>query len=248
MSPNQSLLRWLALPYAAWAGIVFLLWGSIALLLILFLPRLSWRRRVTHAAARLALFLCGMRVRVLHGERLPAGSCVVVANHASYLDGVALFAALPPSFGFVIKREMNDVPLAGLLLRRIGSHFVDRSGASQGKRDARALLREAQVGGAMAFFPEGTFQPQPGLGRFRPGAFVIAARGRLPVVPIAIRGTRHALPPGTMLPLPGRLDVELAPVIDPPTPGDAGSLEAVMNTARREILARIPEPDLAPGG
>jgi 1-acyl-sn-glycerol-3-phosphate acyltransferase len=67
-------------------------------------------------------------------------------------------------------------------------------------------------------------------------------------VPIAIRGTRHALPPGTMLPLPGRLDVELAPVIDPPTPGDAGSLEAVMNTARREILARIPEPDLAPGG
>src|SRR5690606_27411584 len=111
-------------------------------------------------------------------------------NHASYLDGVALFAALPPSFGFVIKREMDRVPLAGLLLRRIGSHFVDRGGAAQGKRDARALLREARSGGGIAMFPEGTFQQEPGLARFKPGAFVLAANGARSLVPVAIRGTR----------------------------------------------------------
>jgi len=47
-------------------------------------------------------------------SRLPKGTpYVLVANHASYLDGVVMTAALPPRFGFVIKREMNDVPGAG---------------------------------------------------------------------------------------------------------------------------------------
>lgn len=248
MSPKSRPLRWLALPYAAWAAICFLLLGTLALVLILVMPGLQRRRQVAHVAARVALTACLIRVRTLHRQHLPADACVVVANHASYLDGVALFAALPPCFGFVIKREMNNVPLAGLLLRRIGSHFVDRGGAAQGKRDARALLREARAGGAMAFFPEGTFNHAPGLARFRPGAFVIAANGGLPVVPVAIRGTRHALPPRTLLPLPGRIDVELAPPLAPPVAGDTAGIQAVMQAARRAILARIPEPDLAPDG
>lgn len=248
MSPDQSLPRWLALPYAAWAATSFLLLGATALLVVLLLPGLRLRRQVARFAARLALLACGMRVTTLHASHLPPGPCVVVANHASYLDGIVLFAALPPVFGFVIKREMNAVPIAGMLLRRVGSHFVDRGRAAQGKRDTRALLREARAGGAMAFFPEGTFHPEPGLAPFRSGAFVIAANGALPVVPVAIRGTRHALPPGTLLPLPGRIDVELAPPLPPPVAGDAASIQAVMQAARRAILGRIPEPDLAPDG
>jgi len=248
VSPISRPLRWLALPYAAWAGICFLLLGTLTLVVILVMPGLQRRRQVAHGAARVALAACLIRVRTLHRHHLPADPCVVVANHASYLDGVALFAALPPCFGCVIAREMDHVPLAGLLLRRIGSHFVDRGGAAQGKRDARALLREARAGGAMAFFPEGTFHHEPGLARFRPGAFVIAANGSLPVVPVAIRGTRHALPPGTLLPLPGRIDVELAAPLPPPTAGDTDGIQAVMRAARSAILARIPEPDLAPDG
>ncbi len=70
-------------------------------------------------------------------ERIPAGQCVVVANHASYLDGVVMTAALPPRFGFVIKREMESVPLAGALLRRLGSEFVERFNRHRGGADAR---------------------------------------------------------------------------------------------------------------
>lgn len=245
MSPDQSLPRWLALPYAAWAAISFLLLGAAALLVVLLLPGLRLRRQVARIAARLALLACGMPVTTLHAGHLPAAACVVVANHASYLDGVALFAALPPVFGFVIKREMNSVPLAGLMLRRLGSHFIDRGGAAQGKRDARALLREARAGGAMVLFPEGTFQQQPGLARFRNGAFVIAANGGLPIVPVAIRGTRRALPQ-RKLPRPARIEVELAPPLPAPQSGDADSIAAALRAARQAILARIPEPDLAP--
>jgi 1-acyl-sn-glycerol-3-phosphate acyltransferase len=245
-STYRRLPRWLAPLYAAWAGISFLLLAVLALLVILPVPSLPLRRRMTRRAAQLALWVAGMRVRISHDAHLPAGSSVVVANHASYLDGVVLFAALPPVFGFVIKREMNEVPVAGLLLRRIGMHFVDRSGAGQGKRDARALMRQARSGGALAFFPEGTFHEQPGLARFRNGAFVIAANAQLPIVPVAIRGTRHALPPGSLLPQPGRLEVELAPALPAPVAGDPTSIDAALRAARAAILARIPEPDLDP--
>lgn len=248
MSPKQSLPRWLALPYTAWAVASFLLLSLAVLLVILILPGLSLRRRVAHRAAQFALWVAGMRVRTWHRGHLPAGACVVVANHASYLDGIVLFAALPPTFGFVIKREMDKVPLAGLLLRRVGSHFVDRGGASQGKRDTRALMRNAAAGGAMAFFAEGTFHPEPGLVRFRPGAFVVAAKAALPIVPIAIRGTRRALPPGTMLPSPERIEVELAPPLAAPSAGDSAAITRALQAARQAILARIPEPDLAPEG
>ena len=81
--------------------------------------------------ARLALRLAGMRLRVGGLEALPLPS-VVVANHVSYLDGVVLHALLPVRFSFVIKREMSSVPLAGLLLRRLGAEFVERRGRAQG--------------------------------------------------------------------------------------------------------------------
>lgn len=247
MSQTPDQPHWLRLPYAAWALTAFAAVALAALLLVLPVPSLSLRRRIMHLAARLALALCGMRLAVRHVERLPAGPCIVVANHCSYLDGIVLFAALPPVFGFVIKREMSRVPLANLLLRRIGSHYVDRSG-QRSARDARKLFRRANAGGALAFFPEGTFHHQPGLARFRHGAFVVAARASLPVAPVAIRGTRRALPPGTLLPWPSRIEIELAPAVPAPASTAEGDVDAALHAARDAILARIDEPDLAPRG
>jgi 1-acyl-sn-glycerol-3-phosphate acyltransferase len=215
----------------------------LVLILILPIPSLPLRRRLVRATARLELWLCGMRLRVQHVERLPAAQCVVVANHSSYIDGVVLFAALPPVFGFVIKREMSRVPVANLLLRRIGSQFVDRGGTQRSARDTRKLLRRAEAGGALAFFPEGTFRRQPGLCRFRSGAFVVAANSQLPIVPVAIRGARHALPPGTLMPHPGVIEVELAPALPAPASTDSGIVAASVQAARAAILERIPEPD-----
>ena len=109
-------------------------------------------------------------------EPLPDSACVIVANHASLLDGVILQAALPPRFGFVIKNEMQKMPIGSLLLRRLGSEFVERSDRHKGASDARRILRKAHGGEALVFFPEGTFRAEPGLGQFRSGAFAAAAR------------------------------------------------------------------------
>jgi 1-acyl-sn-glycerol-3-phosphate acyltransferase len=246
VSQPRDLPRWLAVPYAVYALLAFTLLALGALILILPVPWQSLRRRMVRAAARLALFVCGIRLAVLHADRLPAGACVVVANHSSYLDGIVLYAALPPVFGFVIKREMSKVPLANLLLRRIGAHYVDRGRSHKSARDTRKLLKRAAEGGALAFFPEGTFHHEPGLLKFRSGAFLVAARSRLAVMPVAIRGTRHALPATSMLPRPGRVEIELAPLLPAPASTAAADVAATMSAARQAILARIAEPDLAP--
>ena len=107
------------------------------------------------------------------------------------------------------------MPLAGLLLRRIGSEFVDRFNRHAGGMDARRLFKAADAGQALAFFPEGTFLAEPGLGKFHTGAFAIAARAELPIVPIAIRGTRRILPSGRVLPRPGRIDIQVLPPLGP---------------------------------
>jgi 1-acyl-sn-glycerol-3-phosphate acyltransferase len=236
----------LALPYTVYAVTLFVTVALVALLVILPLPSLRWRRIVVRAAARLGLALVGMRVVIRGGDRLPPGPCVVVANHASYIDGVVLKAALPARFAFVIKREMNDVPLAGLLLRRIGAQFVDRGKGQRGARDARRVLRTASSGASLAFFPEGTFEPEPGLLRFHSGAFVIAVRNGLPVVPLVIHGARRALPPGFRWPGPARIRIDVLEALTSTAEPPDHAVVELRRRARAAILARLGEPDRHP--
>ena len=127
-------------------------------------------------------------------------------------------AFLPPRFGFVIKGEMGRIPVVGFLLRRIGSEFVERFDVSGSVRDARRLLKVADAGESLAFFPEGTFLHKPGLDRFRAGAFAVAINSNLPVVPIVIFGSRNILPAKTLMPRHGHLRLEVLNPIEPTDP------------------------------
>lgn len=232
--------------YGLYAVLLFLAVALSALLLVLLLPTLPARRRTARIAARSFFLLAGMPLRLRGIENVPAGQCVVVANHVSYLDGVVMTAALPPRFGFVIKREMNDVPVAGLLLRRIGSEFVERFNRHKGGTDARRVLRTAASGHSLVFFPEGTFVPEIGVGKFHTGAFAIAARAGCPVVPAAIFGTRRNLPATRVFPRPGAIEVRYLQAIAPmeAVAGEDPVL-VLRDQARSAILAEVGEPDLA---
>jgi 1-acyl-sn-glycerol-3-phosphate acyltransferase len=232
--------------YGIYAVMLFLAVALLALAGVLLLPSLAARRGTARVAARTFLLLSGMPLKLKGLANLPAGQCVVVANHASYLDGVVMAAALPPRFGFVIKREMNDVPVAGLLLRRIGSEFVERFNRHKGGTDARRVLRTAASGHSLVFFPEGTFTPEVGLGKFHTGAFAIAARAACPVVPAVILGTRRNMPATRILPRPGALEVRYGtPIIPAPAaPGEDPAL-TLRDQSRQAILRELGEPDLA---
>jgi 1-acyl-sn-glycerol-3-phosphate acyltransferase len=243
--------RALLFVYGLYAWITFLVLGIVALLLLLVTPGLRARRTASAACARLWLAVAGIRIdfRGGGGDLLPLEPSVIVANHSSYVDGVLLKAVLPYRYAFVIKKEMIDVPLAGLLLRRIGAEFVDRFNRHSGGMDARRLMRAASSGGSLVFFPEGTFSNQPGLARFQGGAITIAARSKMPVAPVVIRGARRILPGDSIWPHPGRVHIEVLGVIDPyenvqpEQSGEAASL--LREQSRQRILTALGEPDLA---
>jgi 1-acyl-sn-glycerol-3-phosphate acyltransferase len=182
--------------YTAYCAAAFVLFGMTTLVVNIFLPNLRRRRQVAGVTSRAFLKVAGIPLNVLGLEQLPASPCVVVANHASYIDAVVAVAALPPDFAFVIKKEMVKVPLAGLLLRRVGSEFVERFDRHKGASDVRRVLKLAASGQSLVFFPEGTFDHTRQIGRFLGGAFTTAARASMPVVTVAIHGTRDVLPPG----------------------------------------------------
>ena len=197
------------------------------------------RRRVAAAGARLFLRAAGVGLTVEGLALLPRTPCIVVANHASYIDGIVMVAALPPDFAFVIKREMVRVPLASTLLRRLGSEFVERHDRHAGARDARRVLRRAADGQSLVFFPEGTFDSQRVIREFQRGAFTTAARAGLPVVAVAIHGARNVLPPESLRLRRGGLRVAALAVLD-----GAGARER----SRELIAGAVGEPLAAPGG
>ena len=234
--------------YSLYAVAAFLVLGLAALAAALILPGVYRRRGAARAIARAFLWVAGMPLSVRGMERLAPGQCIVVANHASYLDGLVFTAALPARFSFVIKREMSAVPLAGLFLRRIGSEFVERFDRSRGAADARRVLRNAANGHSLVFFPEGTFTRVPGLLKFHTGAFVTAARSGCPVIPAVIRGTRTALPPSGALPRPGRIEIDILPPIHAEPQSREAASAALRDSARQAILLALGEPDLTCSG
>lgn len=248
MHDSEAIKRIAGFAWGVYAWFVFVVGAVAAFLGALLLPGQGRRRRWVTGSGR-AIFLCaGIDVRLRGLEMIPDGHCIVVANHASYVDGVILHAYLPPRFGFVIKGEMERVPLVGFFLRRIGSEFVERFDASGSVRDARRLLRVADSGESLTFFPEGTFLRVPGLGRFRAGAFAAAIKSGLPVIPVAISGSRHLLPGGVWLPRPGPLAIDILDAIEPDDAAFATSKD-LAECARQRILTVLDEPDLlAPAG
>lgn len=232
--------------WAGWAWIVYLAIVPLAWLLIVLAPTLNLRRVIAHWCARFALVLTGLTPKVEGQQHLENGTpCILVANHASYLDALVLTAVLPPHFAYVAKQELLSNPAASIPLRRLGSAFVKRFDSVRGAEDTRGLERLTRSGMPLIFFVEGTFRKEPGLLPFRMGAFTIATQCRTPIIPVAIRGTRHLLPGDTKFPHHSRLKVVIgAPLM--PQGRDWRAALQLRNTARQWILEYSEEPDAGP--
>jgi len=201
-------------------------------------------------AARILLRLGGVRVsrEGLENLRLP-GPFVLASNHASYVDVPLLVASLPVDLLFVAKKEVMGWPLVGRLARKVGHLTVHRFDVQQGVADAAAVARALAAGESILFFPEATFTHAAGMRPFRLGAFKAAAEAGVPVIPIALRGTRRILRAHDWRPRPGRVYLW----VGPPLRAEGDGWRAVVSLRDRvadEIAARCGEPrlDLVAGG
>jgi 1-acyl-sn-glycerol-3-phosphate acyltransferase len=171
------------------------------------------------------------------------GPCVLVANHASYLDGLALVLALPGPVGFVAAADFAPRPVTGTLLKRLGCEFVTRRGPRVAAPDIRRLTAAVRSARSLVFFPEGSLSRVPGLRPFRLGAFSVAAAAAVPVVPVGIRGTRDILRPGHRFPRHGRVEVIVTNAIVPTGP-DWPAVLRLRDDARRAVLEACGEHGL----
>ena len=168
--------------------------------------------------ARLMLRVVGCAVSVEGSENLRgSGPFILASNHTSYIDILALVALLPMDFVFVAKREVRSWPLAGTFVRKERHPTVDRWDVKQSVADAQAVAQVIRGGDAVLFFPEGTFTAAAGLRPFRLGAFEAAAETGVPLVPLALRGTRRVLRDRIWLPRPGPLHLWIGRALAPPS-------------------------------
>lgn len=180
--------------YAAYAWMVFGLLSPIGWIMVVLLPNRRWRRALVRGFGRLMVWLLGIRLHVHGGERL-AGCppCVLVANHSSFLDALVLAATMPLAVTYVPKRDFSRKFFTRVFFDRLGAEYVERVDPRLAVEDARRLAEVVRHGDSLFVFPEGGFEREPGLRPFRLGAFMVAAETGVPVVPIAIQGTRSML-------------------------------------------------------
>jgi 1-acyl-sn-glycerol-3-phosphate acyltransferase len=239
--------RLLELGYGIYAAVAALAVALAFAPFVLLLPTLGLRRGAGRVAVRVAMALCFIPVRIRGLGHLPPGPCLVVSNHASYLDGPLMTAALPGRFTFVVQHGAAAWPLAGAVIRRMGVAFVNRSSARAGASQTRVLIRRLERGDSLVVFPEGTFAAEPGLLPFRKGAFLMAVHGSVPVVPAVIRGSRGVFGDRHRLLHPGAIDIEVFAPLQPG--GDhRHAVDTLMADSRRIVLAHCGEPDAGKNG
>ena len=230
--------------YALYAWPVFLFFALLTWLVVVLAPFESWRQKLANISARL-FFMCTLiPFKVTGHEHLdPDASYILVANHASYLDGIIVTAALQIPVHFIVKGELSGIWPARMLLQRFGVEFVERFNANRGPGDIRRIADKSRNGQSIVFFPEGTFTTFAGLQPFRMGAFVTAARTNNPIIPIAIKGARKIQRGSNWFPRHGRIHVTIGPPLLPEGEDWQVALK-LRDAARREISQHCGEVDL----
>lgn len=232
-----------SLLYALYAWILFAVIGLLVWILMVMVPGAGLRWWILKYCGRALFVLGGMRPKVSGTGNYPDGPCVVVANHASMLDGLLLATILPRRLKFIAAEVFERQKISGTFLRRIGAEFVERKDRAKASAVPKALQAAAGEGLALVLFPEGRMSRRPGLQPFRVGAFTVAAETGLPVVPITIKGTGAILRADARYPRHSSIEIIIG---EPITPGTTGWSEAVRMSlaAREQILAHLGEPDL----
>ena len=252
MAGRRLALRLQHLLYALYAQTVFRLLAAVTTVGVMTIPRIAWRWRFLRSSARLLARLTGNPLKVHRLENLPATSqaCIFVANHTSFIDSYVVTAAIPRRFRFLAKAELADKWLSRTFLQRLNTLFVRRQDRADGVTGLQSSIESARQGDSLFYYPEATFTHAPGLRAFRMGAFLTAAESGLPIMPVALRGTRAILPGTTWFARRGAIGVTIGTPLYPEALRAEGESNwdlavRLKDLARKQILQYCGEADMA---
>ena len=157
--------------------------------------RLHW---FSYAWSKLIMSTIVSPVRVTGLDRIDTAKPHVYAvNHASALDIPVLYVNLPFQFRIAFKKELLAYPVVGWQLRRSGQICIDQQNPARSIGSIRAALKGLKEGLPLVIFPEGGRTDNGHIKPFLPGAFFLAIKAQVDIVPVALVGTYELLPMDT---------------------------------------------------
>jgi len=227
-------------------GVLTLVLSLPVLILVPLVPRWSGlSMTMARLWSRSMLWIVGARVTYHDPESaLQRSECLFIANHISNVDIWALGNVLPLRTRFVVKQELFRIPVLGWAMRAAGFISINRGNRAEAIRSLNRAAETIRGGHPVILFPEGTRSRSGRLQPFKKGAFHLALRAGVPIIPVAIRGTFEIMPPGSLRVQPGPVEVFFEPAIELPADGSvrADDLRQAVHTVIEHRLdeARAP--------
>ena len=157
----------------------------------------------------------GLEVKAHGAHHLdPTKPCVIMANHQSHMDILALFEGLPVQPGFLAKAELRRFPVFGQAMARGGHVFIDRGRHQRAVGAIKKAAQQVRAGRTIVIFPEGTRSDGKRIKPFKKGGFHLAKVARVPIVPVGIRGTAEILSKHAREIRPGQAEIHIGEPID----------------------------------
>jgi len=216
-------------------GLSVIVMGSISLIASLFDTTGRLQHRVAVRWARMVLAICMVKVDVQGGQNLDERqSYVFCSNHFSLIDTPVMFGSMPREFRILARHNLWRIPFLGWHLNRAGHIPVRRENPRAAARNVGQAAEKVSAGYSILLFPEGGRTREPVMRRFKPGAAHIAIRAQVPIVPMALIGTRKILPPSSAHLHPGHAVLRIGVPI--PTEGlESGNALALMAQVQEEV-------------
>lgn len=170
------------------------------------------------------LIVAGVRVHIKGRETIKEGmQYVIISNHQSQYDILALVTSLNIQFRWVIKKELLYVPLFGWALYAAKNVFIDRSNREKAIASINKAVNRLPQGVSLLVFAEGTRSKDGTLQKFKKGGFTIAIERKMPILPVIVNGSRAILPKGSLIFHSGNIEV----VVCEPIPADQYTHETI---------------------
>ena len=200
-----------------WSCIVLfgLIFGIFAILSYPFDPR----GRLGHHCARIWGKLClianGVRLKIEGLEHLrKEGPYIFMVNHQGSYDIFSILGYLPFQFKWLAKKELFSIPVLGWGMTAVGYISIDRAGTRETVEAMNRAARKIREGMSVVIFPEGSRSPDGFIQPFKKGGFTLAIKSKVPIVPMAIAGSREIIPKGKMKVNPGDIRIRIGQPIE----------------------------------
>jgi 1-acyl-sn-glycerol-3-phosphate acyltransferase len=217
---EKTLMKVLKALRSVFFGAFAVLWTFVCFFLVTLALPFARRGRASHwivrhvwVAVMLRVFCVKVIVSGLENFE-PDRPCVFVSNHQSHFDIITIFHSTPTNLRFIAKKSLFRIPFFGWYLALAGYIRLDRSNRDRAIRSHDKAAEKIQKGVPIVSFPGGTRSPDGSVQPFKKGAFMLALKAGVPLVPVSITGSIKVLPKNSFSIQPGTIRIHYGKPVD----------------------------------